>query len=358
MPSVAADVHDAVGSDCLRASLAADSRPAHVELMQIVSAIWLARAVYAAAHLGLADLLADGPQTTDELARATGTHAPSLHRLLRALASRGVFAELEPRRFSLTPLGAALRRDAFGAARATVLTLGGDWQWKAWDNFVYSLQTGRPALDKVAGVGLFDYLAAHPDDQARFNDAMAGIHGTVDPFVVSAYDFSPFKTVVDVGGGTGTLLTTILRCNETLRGILYELPEAAAVARRALLGSELASRCVVLEGDFFEAVPRGHDAYILSHVLHDWTDEQALPILRNCRHAMADHGRLLVVDAVLPPGNVPHNGKLMDLLMLTVTGGVERTEKEFAVLLAAAGFAMTRVLPTLTDNSIIEAVPL
>jgi SAM-dependent methyltransferase len=331
--------------------------PAHIALIQMTAAIWTARAVYAAAHLGIADLLAEGPRDTDEMALATRMHSPSLYRLLRALASNGVLSEVEPRRFSLTPLGAALKTNAPGAARATVLTIGGDWQWKAWDNFLFSLKTGKPALGEIYGVGLFDYLTTHPLDATNFNEAMVGMHGDVAPAIVEAYDFSAFRTIVDVGGGTGTLLATILHANPHTNGILFDLAGTASQARQALLSSGLSSRCKVIDGDFFKSVPDGHDAYILSHVLHDWTDDQAIPILRNCRRAIGAGGRLLIIEAVLPSGDSPHHGKLMDLLMLTVTGGVERTENEFGTLLAAADFKLSRVLKTTTHQSIVEAVP-
>jgi SAM-dependent methyltransferase len=340
-----------------KSSAPSAQQPAHIALIQMAAAIWGARAIYGAASLGLADLLAAGPRATSDLAHATGTHPPSLYRLLRALGSLGVLTEVEPRTFALTALGKALKTGAPGAARATVLTIAGHWQWKAWDEFLFSLQTGSPALGRVYGTGLFDYLATHQQDSANFNEAMVGIHGAVVPAVVDAYDFARFRTVVDIGGGTGTLLTAILRANEEVNGILFELPDTALLACDAVKVAGLSSRCSVIEGDFYKAVPSGHDAYVLSHVLHDWTDEQALPILRNCRQAMSAEGRLLVVEAVLPPGDQPHHGKLMDLLMLTVTGGVERTAEEFSALLAAAGFRMTRVFETSTHQSIVEALP-
>jgi SAM-dependent methyltransferase len=321
-------------------------------------AIWRARAVYAAAELNLADLIAGGRQTAGELADVTETHAGSIHRLLRALAACGVLTEVTTGCFALTPLGAALRSDAPGTARATVLTLGGDWQWKAWDKFLYSLRTGQPALRAAFGTSLFEYLVAHPEDGTRFNEAMIGIHGLDGPAVIAAYDFSSFKSVVDVGGGTGMLLTTILHSHESLRGTLFELPQTAPEARRLVEARGLSHRCDVIAGDFFEELPHGHDAYILAHVLHDWTDEQALPILRHCRRAIADDGRLLILESVLPPGDTPHQGKLMDLLMLTVTGGLERAAEEFATLLAAAEFKLTQAIPTSTHQTILEAVPM
>lgn len=334
-----------------------EAPPAHVQVVQMATAIWVARAVFAAAKLRLADLLADSPKTADELARATKTHGPSIHRLLRTLASRGLFTEVEPKRFALTPLGATLKSDTPGSARAVVMTLGGDWQWKAWGDFLYSLETGRPAMDKVWGTPLFEYLARHADDAACFGEAMAGIHGAEAAAVVKAYDFSKVNTLVDLGGGTGTLLAAILQANAHLRGVLCDLAHTVPRARKRVEASGLAARCDVVAGDFFDAVPAGHDGYVLSHVLHDWNDEQCMAILRNCRKAIAAGGRLLIVEIVIPAGDTPHHGKQLDLLMLTVTGGIERTAEEFAALLEAAGFRLTRIVSTATPQSIVEAVP-
>jgi SAM-dependent methyltransferase len=329
----------------------------HAQLIEMGIAIWKARAVYAAAALGLPDFLARGPRSAEELAAETKTHAPSLYRLLRALAACGLFREPRPRLFAITPLGAALQSGAPGAARSTILTLAGDWQWKAWDHFLHSLRTGEPGLKSSSGKSLFDFLAACPEDGARFDDAMVGMHGALGPALVAAYDFSKFASVVDVGGGTGRLLEALLGSDAKQKGVLFEQPATAAFARQHLQNTGLAERCEVIEGDFFESVPPGHEAYILSHVLHDWDDEQCVSILRNCLRAIAPGGRLLIVEAVLPPGDAPHHGKMMDLLMLTVTGGKERTAAEFADLLAAANFALARVIPTSTHQSIVEAVP-
>jgi hypothetical protein len=335
----------------------AAEQPLHAQLIQMAVAIWTARAVYATAQLQITDLLAQGPRHVDDLACATGTHPRSLHRLLRAVASRGILTEIEPRRFALTALGDALRIGAPGAARATVLTLAGDWQWKAWDNFLYSLRTGQPALVKTFEKGLFDYLAANPEDSANFNEAMIGLHGADGPALAAAYDFSSFKTVADLGGGTGILLTTILQSNPHLRGVLIELAKTVPEARYTIETRKLTDRCEVVAGDFFNEVPAGYDGYILAHVLHDWTDEQALLILRNCRKAVASHGRLLVIESVLPPGDTPHQGKMMDLLMMTVTGGIERTAEQFVAVLAEADFKLQRIIPISSHQSILDAVP-
>jgi hypothetical protein len=335
----------------------AASDNAHLRLAEMVMAIWPARAIFAAAQLAIPDHLARGALNTDEISRLTACHAPSLRRLLRALASCGIVTEVSPDCFGLTTLGSALRTDAPGSAKALVMTIAGDWQWAAWGDFLHSLRTGQSGLLKSSGLDLFSYLAAHPEEHACFNQAMIGIHGATAAAVAEAYDFNTLDTIVDVGGGTGTLLKTILEATRHPRGILFDLPETAREARAAIAKDGLAGRCTVADGDFFESVPAAHDCYILAHVLHDWTDAEAIAILRNCRHAISQKGRLLIVEAVLPEGDSPHHGKLMDLLMLTVTGGVERTEREFTGLLTATGFKLERVIPTSTHQSIVEATP-
>jgi hypothetical protein len=330
---------------------------AHLQLAKIAMAIWPARAIYAAAQLAIPDHLARRALPVDEISRLTATHAPSLKRLLRALASCGIVTEVSANCFGLTELGHGLRTDAPGSARALVMTIAGDWQWGAWQNFLHSLRTGQSGLVKSSGLDLFSFLAAHPADLACFNEAMVGIHGATAPAVAAAYDFDGFETIVDVGGGTGTLLTTILKATNRPRGVLFDLPETARESGKIIAREGLADRCTVSAGDFFAALPGGHDCYIMSHVLHDWTDEPALAILRNCRRAISRTGRLLIVEAVLPEGDTPHHGKLMDLLMLAVTGGTERTGQEFSHLLSGAGFRLRRVIPTSTHQSIVEAVP-
>jgi SAM-dependent methyltransferase len=346
---------DVVADASSGVSRESDQQPER-ELVRAAVGIWKARALYAAAQLGVPDQIAAGHDTAEKLARATGTHVRSLHRLLRALAGLGALAEGSSGRFTLKPLGAALRTDAPG--RAIILTLAGDWQWKAWDNLLFSLRTGAPALHKVYGKSLFDYLDASPEDGALFNQAMVGIHGPDGEAMAAAYNFSSVKSVVDVGGGTGKLLATLLDANAHLRGVLFDLPETVLQAKRFIASSGLSQRCDLIAGDFFEQVPCGHDAYVLAHVLHDWTDEQAIEILRNCRKAIARDGRVLILEAVLPDGDTPHDGKLMDLLMLAVTGGFERTADEYAALLGAAKFRLARTIPVSAHQALAEAVPI
>jgi hypothetical protein len=331
--------------------------PPHVQLIQMGVAIWQARAVYAAAELGIADILADGPREVEEIARKTGTHVRSLSRLMRALASCGIVEESRPGLFATTTLGDALRAAAPGAARATILTIAGSWQWKAWDQFLHALRTGQSGIRAAFGRDLFEFLADEPVHSALFNDAMVGMHGAVAPAVVAAYDFSRFRSIVDVGGGKGALLAEILKAHPQMTGVLFDLPETEKHARDYIAASGIGERCVFHAGDFFGRLPPGHDAYVLAHVLHDWGDDDAITILGKCREALPAGGRLLIVEAVLPDGNTPHHGKLMDLLMLTVTGGVERSQSEFAEILARSGFAIECVHPTTTHQSIIEAFP-
>jgi SAM-dependent methyltransferase len=331
--------------------------PPHVQLIQMGVAIWQARAVYAAAELGIADLLAEGPREIEDLAGETGTHVQSLSRLMRALASCGIVEAVRPGLFATTTLGAALRDSAPGAARATILTIAGSWQWKAWDQFLHALRTGQSGVRAAFGKDLFEFLSGEPVHSARFNDAMVGMHGAVAPAVVAAYDFSRFSSIVDVGGGKGTLLAEILKAHPEMTAVLFDLPETEKHARDYIVESGLSERCAFQAGDFFDRLPPGYDAYVLAHVLHDWVDDDAIAILCKCREALPAGGRLLIVEAVLPDGNTPHHGKLMDLLMLTVTGGIERSQSEFGQILMKSGFTLAQIYPTTTHQSVIEAYP-
>ena len=331
--------------------------PPHVQVIQLATSYWISRAIYAVAHLGIPDLIGDGPAEVEQLASASGTHAPTLRRVLRTLASAGVFRSDEQGRFSLTPLGAALRSDAPGAARSTVLCLSGEWIWPAWGEILHCLRTGETGMAKAHGKGIFDFLAANPEEASHFNAAMIGIHGGEPPAVAEAYDFSGISTLVDVGGGTGNLLTTILKANPSLQGVLFDVPHVVAEAERQIAAAGLAGRCRVAAGDFFQSVPDGGDAYLLSHIIHDWDEETCVKILANCRRAIPADGRLLIVESVLRPGDEPDFGKLIDLVMLLIPGGQERSEDEYRPLLAKAGFTLNRVVPTRSPVSVVEAVP-
>ena len=329
--------------------------PAHAQIIQMGTAYWVSQFVITAAEMRLADHLADGPRSAQELAAVTGTNPRALHRFMRTLASLGVLADSGGGRFAVTPLGAALKTDAPGSARSTVLAMGGSVIRQAFAEFRYSLETGNTALEKVAGMPFFDYLAQHPDEAAQFSEAMVGIHGAEPPAVAAAYDFSTCGTIVDVGGATGNMLGHILKRHPKPRGVLFDRPHVVTDAPALLRAHGVEDRVTIEHGNFFERVPPGGDAYILSHIIHDWNEEQCLTILGNCRSAMKPGARLLLVEFVLPEGDVPHFGKIADMVMLVVPGGEERTGPEYGVLLAAAGLKMTRVVPTASDVSIVEA---
>jgi SAM-dependent methyltransferase len=327
----------------------------HAQLIQMAIAYWKSRAVYAAAQLGLADRLADGPMQAGELAILTGTHEQSLSRLLRVLASLGIVTDTGSSGFALTTLGQALRCGAPGSARATVLALAGEWWWHGWDHVLYSIETGKTGMEKAHGATVFEYLASHPQEATHFNEAMIGFHGAEAAAVATAYDFSGCETIVDVGGGTGHLLTAVLERHPRARGVLADLPHVLREAPALVESHGFEDRVTFETTDFFAAVPGGGDVYLLSHVIHDWNEEQCLAILRNCRQAMKPGSRLLIVEMVLPADDTPHPGKLLDLAMLVMPGGQERTEDEYATLLNQAGFQLTRVVPTDSAVSIVEA---
>ena len=339
------------------ATVPAPPVPAHIQLIQMCAGGWVAAAVYAAAKLGIADHLANGARSADELATLTNTHAPSLRRFMRTLAGFGILTEGEGERFSLTPLGEALKDGAPGSARSTLLAFGSPSFWRTWEDIFYSLETGKPAFDKVWGMPIFDYFAQNPEAASHFSEAMVGFHGSEPPTVAEAYDFSGIQTLVDVGGATGNMLAAVLSRHTSLRGILFDLPHVVRDAPALLRARGVDSRVTIETGSFFEHVPAGGDAYLLSHIIHDWSEEQCLTILGHCRKAMGPDGRLLIVETVLPEGDTPHQGKLQDLVMLVFPGGQERTEKEYQELLGKAGFRMRRIVPTTSVVSIVEGVP-
>jgi ubiquinone/menaquinone biosynthesis C-methylase UbiE len=334
--------------------------PPPVVLYQLATGHYLSQAIYVAAKLGIADLLANGPERHDALAQATGTHAPSLRRVLRLLASGGVLSETEDGRFALPPLGACLQSGP-GSFRAVAQLFGGPVVWSSWGDLLRTVQTGEVALHRVFGTDSFEYFAQHPDEGAVFDEAMGAFTAMVAVAVAAAYDFSAFRTVIDVGGGDGTLLTGILKENPALRGVVYDLPRVADTARKKITGAGMSDRCEFVAGDFFETVPRGGDAYLLKHVIHDWEDRRAGSILRNCRRAMDRQGKLLIVEGVYPPRidqSLESRGAAAnDVNMMVCTGGRQRSEDEFRQLFASAGFTFTRIVPTMGMSSVVEGVP-
>jgi hypothetical protein len=332
-----------------------EAAPPHAQLVQMAMAHWVSRIVFLAARLELADRLAAGPKSAEELAGPTGTHAPSLYRLMRTLGNLGILTESESHRFALTPLGEALRAGAPGSARATILTVASDWWFRGFGELEDSVRTGKSGFEKSLGMPVFDWLAKSPEDASLFSETMIGVHGAEPQAVAEAYDFANLPTLVDVGGASGHLLATILDRHPAARGVLFDLPHVVRDAPALLKARGVADRVRIEEGSFFDSVPEGGDAYLLSHIIHDWSEEQCLTILENCRRAMSPTGRLLIIEMVLPPGDTPHPGKMLDLMMLVGPGGQERTEQEYVALLARAGFRLTRVVPTNSPVSVVEA---
>ena len=329
--------------------------PLEQVFFQMLTGYWVSKAIYVAARLGLADMVKDGPKTADELAARAGGHAPTLYRLLRALAGVGVFTDEGGGRFARSPLSKFLESGP-GSMRGMTLHLMETASWRAWDGLLEAVQIGETAFSREHGVEIFPYYAEHPESAEPFNAAMVEFSAAVGAAVVEAYDFSGFEKIVDVGGGHGGLLTPILKENARARGVVFDQPQVADGAHAAMEAEGLADRVEVSGGDFFEAVPEGGDAYVLKFIVHDWDDERAITILRNCHHAMRDGGRLLLVETVVPEAEGPPLPKLMDVHMLVMTGGRERTAAEFRDLLARAGFEMTRVIPTNSPMCVVEAV--
>ena len=336
----------------------AKTKPLPAVMLDLIVGYWVSELVHVVAKLGLADVLKGGPKSPTDLARAVGADPATLHRVLRALASVGVFVERKDGRFALTPLGATLRSDRPDSLRAFAIMMVDDYWFQAWSDLLQSVKTGQTAFDRVHGMKVFDYFGKHPDKARAFGEAMTSISGTENPVVAAGYDFSKVRTLVDVGGSHGHLLAAILKANRKLKGVLFDRPQVIDQARSApyVNDKQIARRIELVAGDFFQSVPAGADAYIMKYIIHDWDDELCLKILGNCRRAMAPSGRVLVVDAVIPPGNDPHWGKLLDINMLVGPGGRERTRSDFEQLFARAGLKVRKIIPTASPLSIVEGV--
>ncbi len=328
-------------------------------LRQIVLGMHASRTLYAVAQLGIADVLATGPMTSGELAAKTSTDARSIRRVMRALAALGIFDEVEPDRFALNPTSDLLRSGIPSSMRAGVMFLGGDLHWRLWSGLLDTIRTGEPAPERVLGKNLFEYYAEDRHEATLFDQAMAGFSAAQSPAVLAAYDFSRFRCLVDVAGGTGRLIADILAAHPALVGILFDLPHVVTGAPALLQASAVSDRCRIETGSFFDEIPSDGDAYLLKYIVHDWDDQRAIAILARCRAALGADGTLLILERVMPERAEPGKAVeafLLDLEMLVVTpGGRERTEREFREILSAAGLALTRIVPTSSPMSIIEA---
>jgi hypothetical protein len=313
--------------------------------------------LYVAAKLEIADRLAGGPRGADELAQEAGAHPRALYRLLRALTHVGVFAEDDKRRFRLTPMADLLRADVPGSLRAFALSYGEPWWWTPWGRLLDTVRTGRTAFDATLGQGFFEYLQQHPDAAAVFNANMTAMTGRDVPELVTTYDFGGTGLLVDIAGGHGALVSAILQTGRRARAILFDQPAVIAGARARLEAAGIAERCTLMAGSFFETIPAGGDTYTLKDIIHDWDDARAIEILRNCRRAMTPEAKLLLIERVLPADGEPAVGKMVDVTMMVLTGGMERTETEYRALLEAAGFTLQRVVFTHSATSVLEAIP-
>lgn len=325
-------------------------------MLQMMSGFWVSRGIYVAAKLGIADHLRDGEKTAAELAADTDTHADSLYRVLRMLSMVGIF-EQKGEQFSLTPLSETLLSDVPFSLRRGAIAEMGEVHYEAWGNLMHSVKTGEIAFDDHFGMNVWQYFETDKEKAENFNKYMASSSESVSQAIVEAYDFSESQKLVDVGGGLGGMIAAILKANPYIRGILFDAPSVVEKSREFLTNAGVSERCETIGGDFFESVPTGGDIYSMRWIIHDWDDELSTKILKNIRDVIPANGKLLLFEAVVPPEGVPHFSKFMDLIMLTMTGGRERTESEYETLLAKAGFKLTRVIPTNSFMSIVEAVP-
>lgn len=328
-------------------------------IMQMLTGKWIAQAISVAATLGIADLLAGGPETVEQLAAASSVQADSLYRLLRALASVGIFAETGDGRFGLTPLAECLRSGAPDSIRNWARMLGLPLLWQSWGELLHSVKTGEGGLKKVFGVpNPFGYFAQHPQDAKVFDSAMNDLSRIHGPNIARAYNFGKFRKIVDVGGGHGALLISILRQHAGPRGVVFDLPHVIQGTQAAIAAAGLSDRCETAAGDLFESVPVGADAYLMRAIIHGFNKERALVILQNIRRSIQPEGRLLLAEFVIPLGNEPSFGKLLDLQMLVMSeSGRERTAAEFKELLADGGFRLAEIYPTASPQSVIEGIP-
>lgn len=330
--------------------------PAHIGMLQLLNGAHVAGAVSCLARLGIPDLLEAGPRSAEDLARQIGAQPQALYRLMRATACVGVLSEGPDGKFSETPLSAVLRKNAHPSLRNLAIMGGREWHGQGWSRLEYCVRTGKQALDQVYGMPIFQYLTQHPDEAQIFDDTMTELSAIDGPAVADAYSFDGIRSIVDVAGGHGFLLATILARNPQMRGTLYDAPHVIEGAKSGPL-KPLMERCTLTSGDMFSSVPDGGDAYIMKHIIHDWPDDLCLKILRACRKNVTLKGKLLVVDSVIQPGNDFSPSKFLDLQMLIFPGGRERTEKEFRELLAAGGWQVNRIIPTRAPDSIVEGIP-
>jgi len=330
--------------------------PAQDGMFQLLNGAFVVGALSCLAQLGIPDLVEHGPRSAEELAAQIGAHPQALYRLMRATACVGVLSEGADGKFSETPLSAVLRSNANPSLRAFAMMHGRDWHGLGWSNLAYCVRTGKQALDKIYGVPIFQFFEQHSEEGKLFQQSMTDLSTIDGPAVADAYSFTETRSIVDVGGGHGLLLATILARNAHMKGTLYDMPHVVAGAKDGPL-KPVMERCTLASGDMFSTVPAGADVYIMKHIIHDWPDQECINILKACRKGVNPGGKLLVVDHVIQPGNDFAPGKFLDLQMLIFPGGCERTEKQFRDLFAAAGWKLSRIIPSAVPECIVEGVP-
>lgn len=323
-------------------------------LLALVQGFRASQVTYVIAKLGIADRLAESPRTADELAAGLDVNADRLGRVLRLAAYYGLVDEVSDRRFELTPIGRLLRTGVAGSVKATAVMLG-EGHYRAWADLLYSVRTGEPAFDYVFGAPLFDYMTAHPEAQATFDAAMSDGVDVILTSLADSYDFANARVLVDVGGGNGSLSAVILKGHPHLEAVIYDQPQVLEAADRYLTAAGVRSRCRLVPGNFFESVPVSADAYLLSNIVHDWDDERALRILRNCRVGMGPQGAVLLVESVIPNHGQPSRAAMYDVNMMVMLTGRERTDEQYRALLAAADLQLIKVTPIGGGESLIEA---
>ena len=327
-------------------------------LLRMTDGLVIHQALCAAATLGIADLLNGGERSSADLASVLHVNEDALYRVLRFLTGQGVFRETGWRTFVNTPLSEYMRSDVPDSIRAILIFRGGRYYLSPFTEFLYSLETGVPARDKLFGKGTFEYLRASPPEEQVFDEAMTALSALWGPAIAAAYDFGQWGTITDVGGGNGVLLAAILRAHPVLQGVLADTPSVIDRAvRRAVLSGELADRTRFKACDFFQAIPTGSRAYVMKNIIHDWNDEQACELLRTCRRAVPDDGVLVLIEYRLGDDNAASLGKTVDLVMMTITGGKERTVEEHRALLDRAGFQLNRTIAVSNEIMLLEAFP-
>ncbi|MBA3872668.1 MAG: methyltransferase [Anaerolineae bacterium] len=346
--------------DAQNASQPSDESPSEA-MLGIISGFLISRALYVLVKLGIPDLLQDQVKSAAELAEATHMHAPSLYRVLSVMVGIGVLAKDDNDHFGLTPLGTTMRKDVPGSLRAWALLQLGEGYYQTWGDILHTVETSETAFKHLFGMDVWQYRALHPEQSQLFDESMTNLINVFNQAILDGYDFSSVQQIVDVGGGNGSLLINLLKGNPHIKGVVFDAPHVVEGAKPRIEAAGLGDRCTVVGGDFFDSVPSRGDAYILSRVIHDWDDEHSIAILKNCRSVMSPEHKLLLVERVIP-AHIDSSSKsrsvlVSDLNMMVIVGGRERSEAEYGALFEAAGFKLTRVIPTRSMMSIIEAVP-